>query len=34
MSGSYQMQLTDGRMLDVDIPSFSLDSPYAQRSIN
>ncbi|MDX2155368.1 MAG: Co2+/Mg2+ efflux protein ApaG [Hyphomicrobiaceae bacterium] len=34
MSGSYQMQMPDGRMLDVTIPSFSLDSPYAQRSIN
>ncbi len=34
MSGSYQMQLTDGRMLDVTIPSFSLDSPYGKRSIN
>lgn len=34
MSGSYQMQLADGRMLDIAIPSFSLDSPYAQRSIN
>lgn len=34
MSGSYQMQLEDGRMLDVAIPSFSLDSPYAQHSIN
>lgn len=34
MSGSYQMQFTDGRMIDVTIPSFSLDSPYAKRSIN
>lgn len=34
MSGSYQMQFTDGRMLDVTIPSFSLDSPYGKRSIN
>jgi ApaG protein len=34
MSGSYQMQDPDGRMLDVTIPSFSLDSPYAKRSIN
>lgn len=34
MSGSYQMQLTDGRMVDVAIPSFSLDSPYGKRSIN
>jgi ApaG protein len=34
MSGSYQMEGTDGRMLDVKIPSFSLDSPYAKRIIN
>ena len=34
MSGSYQMQRTDGRMMDVTIPSFSLDSPYAKRVIN
>ena len=34
MSGSYQMDLGDGRMLDVEIPVFSLDSPYARRSIN
>ncbi|MGE0700146.1 MAG: Co2+/Mg2+ efflux protein ApaG [Hyphomicrobiaceae bacterium] len=34
MSGSYQMQRADGRMIDVAIPSFSLDSPYARRSIN
>jgi uncharacterized protein affecting Mg2+/Co2+ transport len=34
MSGSYQMERSDGRMLDVTIPSFSLDSPYAKRIIN
>lgn len=34
MSGSYQMQRTDGHMMDVTIPSFSLDSPYAKRVIN
>ena len=34
MVGSYQMQLDDGSMLDVAIPGFSLDSPYAERSIN
>ncbi|MGE0768649.1 MAG: Co2+/Mg2+ efflux protein ApaG [Hyphomicrobiaceae bacterium] len=34
MSGSYQMERSDGRMLDVAIPSFSLDSPYAKRIIN
>jgi ApaG protein len=34
MSGSYQMEGAGGRMLDVTIPSFSLDSPYTKRSIN
>ncbi|MFV0296742.1 MAG: Co2+/Mg2+ efflux protein ApaG [Hyphomicrobiaceae bacterium] len=34
MSGSYQMQLVDGRFIDVEIPGFSLDSPYGRRSIN
>jgi ApaG protein len=34
MVGSYQMQLPDGAMLDVAIPAFSLDSPYAKRSVN
>jgi ApaG protein len=34
MSGSYQMQRSDGRMLDITVPSFSLDSPYLKRSIN
>lgn len=34
MSGSYQMQSGDGQMLDIEIPSFSLDSPYVKRSIN
>jgi ApaG protein len=34
MSGSYQMQRADGTLLDVEIPGFSLDSPYVRRSIN
>ena len=34
MSGSYQMEIAGGKMLDIAIPSFSLDSPYAKRSIN
>lgn len=34
MSGSYQMQLASGRMVDVVVPSFSLDSPYAKHTIN
>ena len=28
MVGSYQMQVADGTMIEVDIPAFSLDSPY------
>ncbi|MEZ5849909.1 MAG: Co2+/Mg2+ efflux protein ApaG [Hyphomicrobiaceae bacterium] len=34
MVGSYQMQRPDGTMVDIAIPAFSLDSPYAVRSIN
>ena len=28
MVGSYQMQVADGTMIEVEIPAFSLDSPY------
>ena len=34
MVGSYQMVDQDGRMFDVDIPAFSLDSPYARPTLN
>lgn len=34
MSGSYQMELPDGRLMDVTVPSFSLDSPYTKRTLN
>jgi ApaG protein len=34
MVGSYQMQLPDGSYMNVEIPAFSLDSPFAKRSIN
>lgn len=34
MVGSYQMTDEAGRLLDVAIPAFSLDSPYATRSVN
>ncbi|MFN7113516.1 MAG: Co2+/Mg2+ efflux protein ApaG [Alphaproteobacteria bacterium] len=34
MTGSYAMETTDGRMVDVDIPAFSLDTPGAPRQIN
>jgi ApaG protein len=32
--GSYQMTDEDGEFFDVAIPAFSLDSPYAVRSVN
>jgi ApaG protein len=34
MLGWYQMAGEDGEMFDVAIPAFSLDSPYAVRSMN
>ena len=34
MLGTYQMQTPDGDRFDVDIPAFSLDSPFDARSIN
>lgn len=34
MAGSYQMADETGKMFDVAIPAFSLDSPYTQRSLN
>lgn len=34
MVGSYQMIDDNGRLFDVAIPPFSLDSPYATRSVN
>jgi len=34
MVGSYQMADETGELFDVAIPAFSLDSPYAQRSMN
>lgn len=34
MVGSYQMSGPDGELFNVDIPAFSLDSPYARRSMN
>ena len=34
MVGSYQMQLPGGRLINVAIPAFSLDSPFAVRSVN
>ncbi len=34
MSGSYQMADTSGRLFDVTIPAFSLDSPFTVKSVN
>ncbi len=34
MVGSYQMQLPDGKLMNVAIPAFSLDSPFVTRSVN
>ena len=34
MVGSYQMQFQDGTLIDVAVPAFSLDSPFAIRSMN
>jgi ApaG protein len=34
MAGSYQMEGADGALFDVEIPTFSLDSPFTARSLN
>ena len=34
MVGAYQMRTAEGEMFNVDIPPFSLDSPYEKHSIN
>ncbi len=34
MVGSYQMADPGGQLIDIAIPAFSLDSPFAQRSLN
>ena len=34
MVGSYQMSDATGTLFDVAIPAFSLDSPFAMRSVN
>jgi ApaG protein len=34
MVGSYQMSDANGLLFDVQIPAFSLDSPFALRSVN
>jgi ApaG protein len=34
MGGSYQMQSGAGKLFDVEIPTFSLDSPYETSSVH
>ncbi len=34
MTGSYAMEATGGRMFDIAIPAFSLDSPGARKQVN
>ena len=34
MVGTYQMVNADGEFFNIDIPAFSLDSPYANKSVN
>jgi ApaG protein len=34
MAGSYGMTTKHGEMFEVDIPAFSLDSPYDKHSVN
>jgi len=34
MSGSYHMQARDGELIDVEIPTFSLDIPDQQVTLN
>ena len=34
MMGSYEMEDEGGQRFDIDIPAFSLDSPYQARQLN
>ncbi len=34
MAGSYEMENTDGERFEIEIPAFSLDSPYQARQLN
>ncbi|MDA1325631.1 MAG: Co2+/Mg2+ efflux protein ApaG [Proteobacteria bacterium] len=34
MAGSYEMENTDGERFEIEIPAFSLDSPYQARRLN
>jgi len=34
MAGSYQMSTASGERFEIEIPAFSLDSPYDNAAIN
>ena len=34
MAGAYQMQTADGEMFNVEVPTFSLDSPHEKPTLN
>lgn len=34
MMGQYALEGPSGKFLDIDVPSFSLDSPYEDRTLN
>lgn len=34
MTGRYEMETSDGESLDVDVPTFSLDSPHDVQRVN
>ena len=34
MTGSYGMVTATGERFDIEVPAFSLDSSYAERTIN
>ena len=34
MDGSYEMKTSGGELFDIEIPAFSLDSPYQARRLN
>jgi ApaG protein len=34
MVGSYQMETAQGEPINVEIPAFSLDSPYAAKQVH
>jgi ApaG protein len=34
MVGSYGMVTEEGEQFDIEVPAFSLDSSYAERTIN